>query len=156
MSKLYFAKFLAVEGEIKEGDIILQYQHNKGKYRRGIASSGKYINGERKVKLFLCSRDIQAGDTVTDGKGNYNRVDNNPNITGLEIASRQGWFKVIGEISPDAIWVKDGDEFDRNDFEMRWTNSKGENSLTMADVNTEETSPRLVAYFQCPTCKHYH
>lgn len=44
--------------------------------------------------------------------------------------------------------LKAGLEFDRNDFEVKWINSKGETSLTMTDVDNEDSPPRLKAFIK--------
>lgn len=44
--------------------------------------------------------------------------------------------------------LKAGLEFDRNDFEVKWVNSKGETSLTMKDVDNEDSQPRLKAFIK--------
>jgi hypothetical protein len=90
--KKYFAKYLPVEGEIK------------------------------KVKLFLCSRNIEVGDkyyyngTETDICDSEIRLEQ---IKEQEEKHGQKRFKVIGEISPEAIWVKEGDEFNEVDVRGR-------------------------------------
>lgn len=130
--KLYFAKFLPVEGGIKiKGDESIGDGPTKSqkidvtyKYRK------KY--GEQKVKLFLCSGDVQVGDKI---RGNYSSTDS----FDVECLRNDGdkdhphWivrgqdgneyfyetfasFKVIGEVSPEATWVKEGDEFDSSDL----------------------------------------
>lgn len=149
-SKPNFAKYLPVEGELEDFDIVLLPIH--GLYQ---------INGEQdlfkarrlkapKVKLFLCSRDIQVGDKfrhylidpkkscelrkpvhdfnklakeedicakVEDGKVWWSR--DSPYVTQrVNYATAiEGTFKVIGEISPNAIWVKEGDEFDESEVQ---------------------------------------
>lgn len=44
--------------------------------------------------------------------------------------------------------LKAGLEFDRNDFEVKWVNSKGETSLTMKDVDNEDLPPKLKAFIK--------
>jgi hypothetical protein len=113
--KKYFAKYLPVEGEIKEGDKIA-FEGNMNDiltFGTEVIPPKKY--SDKKVELFLCGRDIQVGDTIY--------ADNNyPNgiIISEEIFQTyesikyltNPHFKVIGKITKDAIWVKDGDEFD--------------------------------------------
>jgi hypothetical protein len=97
--KQYFAKYLPVEGEIKEGDIV-------------IGMDGK------KVKLFLCSRNIQVGDKVLDIRTNtWKEVNNSCGVELYKQKPNDIQFKVIGEISPNAKWVKEGDEFEENDWD---------------------------------------
>lgn len=123
----YFAKYLPVEGEIKEG-YCLDILKNEVIYYNG--NYGEEIPKElKKVKLFLCSRGITKGDKI---RGEY------PSTLGFDVEclrnddksssvphwvvrgqdnneyfyAKQDSFKVIGEISPDAAWVKEGDEFE--------------------------------------------
>jgi hypothetical protein len=147
----YFTKYLPVEGEIKEGDM----------YHNGIGVGPAYKNENwkgQKVKLFLCSRDIQVGDKV---RGEY------PSTLGFDVEclrtddsivphwavkgqdgkeyyyAKQDSFKVIGEVSPDATWVKEGDEFEqldifadkRQSFEDWWR----DNGTSKADKMSKRT-----------------
>lgn len=114
MSK-YFTKYIPVEGEIKEGDMI---RHpTTGNVSTHFDGDGvHWINNHtdwKKVKLLLCSRDITLDDCV---------------------------IKVIGEISPDAIWVKEGDEFEEDEVNII--------QLPISKLNHVE--------IKCPTCGRFH
>lgn len=141
--KPYFAKLIVVEGEIKEGDSLFittlkDYKDNT-EHRAFIQeasttlleniSNSKVMNPQ-KVKLFLCSRDIQVGDKVTykSHAGNWFKgtvavttnsytameEDRDPDSTdGFYMTyETKDVYKIIGEISPKATWVKEGHEFD--------------------------------------------
>lgn len=106
----YFTKYLPVEGEIKKGD---KFKCAKGENDRILVNEGivpiKDTIHYQKVKLFLCSRDIQVGDEFFDNKGNkyvYQTEDFEESYFESDLA-----YKVIGEVSPDATWVKEGMEF---------------------------------------------
>jgi hypothetical protein len=133
----YFAKYLPVEGEIKEGDITISSDGYLAKrletyYHYKWLESGKrqLLSEEetaqmKKVKLFLCSRDIQVGDKIYSFSRNvYDTVSNEHHIKLLEIQWR-AWVKPIGEISPDATWVKDGDEFEEDEWREVWDSGTG-------------------------------
>lgn len=124
--KPYFAKYLPVEGEIKEGDIFL----GKGELLRRIPEKHQAtgcIAGIPKdqpmgfiwhctpeqtkaVKLFLCSRDIQVGDEYTcpnKGKGIDVGFGQPPQVKVFMIYTKErnlcpDCYKIIGEISPEA------------------------------------------------------
>lgn len=87
--KKYFAKYLPVDGEIKKGDEYINSEIKVGEPTYGKIYIGlplviemghkgvgykdkdyfrKYM---RKVKLFLCSRDIQVGDEFKDGETSH-------------------------------------------------------------------------------------
>jgi hypothetical protein len=122
MSKLFFAKLLPVEGEIKNGskvatytvsgtiaDIITVKFTEKGLYGEETENYYDLEAGNLKlVKLFLCSRDIVVENKSTL-MGRLYSLD--PVVQKMESE-----YKVIGEISPEATWVKDGDEFDETEF----------------------------------------
>jgi hypothetical protein len=144
----YFAKYLPVEGEIKEGDLHLNkltgtIEPASKNVAANWSNNFSYNDGTRflrddykKVKLFLCSRDIQVGDKVK-----FQLVPNKTPWKELEVEEVYGFFgidktailkdgdfkihttpdnfcfKVIGEISPEATWVKEGDEFDDTECE---------------------------------------
>lgn len=103
MSKEYFAKYLPVEGEIKEGDKFIHTELNEKGIYTAINIDANFIDSVRgegdefsdpvvpiryckKVKLFLCSRD-------------------NPD-------------EIIGEVSEDAKWVKEDMEFSQEDIDI--------------------------------------
>ena len=140
----YFAKYLPVEGEIKENDRISLSKNNNligipNGYSKEMAAFATKQNHKR-VKLFLCSRDInwKQGDgkhiLITDDKNLWGQIEDdsvvpidvshaydNDTIVPLndgEQAEKNTIFKVIGEISKEAIWVKEGDEFDRKDIQI--------------------------------------
>lgn len=141
--KPYFTKYLPVEGEVKEGDItnhgiVKSVEKNKGEnpdelkiLKEGVRFWYTFTKGglgtnknTRKVKLFLCSRDIQVGDTCIDGEGDIVTIIDNKEESKdgfqirLEDSYPLGCFKVIGEVSPDAIWVTEGMEFEESDLEF--------------------------------------
>lgn len=152
----YFAKLLVVGGDdIEDGDYYL-FEGKITKCKKSIIPELKQFYGEewdsnwfQKVKLFICTINIQVGDKfrhyhidpkksaelkkpvhdfnnlakeedtcdkVEDGKVWWSRdsiyVQHRVNYaTGIE-----GTFKVIGEVSPDATWVREGDQFTEEDI----------------------------------------
>ena len=188
----YFTKYLPVEGEIKEGDRVI---HPDGEVRKCIEiikkdikendlivmteNSGHYRDKCKKVKLFLCSRDIKVGDKVKvdvldNGKLNDFTFKNIDIDEGLPVWEFEGVglfnyfpgydeelppFKVIGEISPDAIWVKEGDEFDEEEIERldrangrKYTKEQYESLVKL----TGHPKEPVFVQIKCPTCKTYH
>lgn len=122
MKKPYFAKYLPVEGEIQEGG---KYVYITNKVRVTKKSFPIPPNPDVKpVKLFLCSRDIQVGDKAYTGDPSmadldtvYERAEDIPVgesglLTSSSFIKEKIAYKVIGEISPKATWVKGGDEFE--------------------------------------------
>lgn len=83
-----------------------------------------YWDGQDSTALFLCSRDIQVGDkAIYDNKEviiiSYDERFLIWEFEGMPTPvnyNKELLFKVIGEISPDATWVKEGDEFDISDL----------------------------------------
>ena len=151
--KNYFCKYLPVEGEIKKGDYFYDGSEN-GVFQAQIDMEQK--GGCKKVKLFLCSRDISIGDKVRrpsgfserpdleftvnsigerDGKKLYKEGDENYHTKGTE----ENTYKVIGEISPDAVWVTEGMEFDEDECDWNDTNKYHD-----------------FIEIKCPTCKQFH
>lgn len=120
--KKYFAKYLPIEGEIKEGhlfrdefgyirpftdDDTIMYEHSKNK--------------PSAVKLFLCSDNIKVGEEYLFNVGYAagTKIADEEALEDIQKGTDIG-FKLIGEISPGAIWVKEGDEFiaEGNDCEV--------------------------------------
>lgn len=124
--KSYFAKYLPVEGEIKPGDLFEcldeTFGHKPYEMPFEKEKQSTPCSKCRKVKLFLCSRDIQVGDEV---HYNYNHdikwIVDKLFTTTLKSGSGEHpintVYKVIGEISPDAK-VKEGDEFDEDQIKI--------------------------------------
>jgi len=138
--KQYFAKYLPVEGEIKKGDYV------KCNGAQGIVTDtwgsitvlekdGEEHNWRSDIpklhKLFLCSRDIQVGDTNLqhyDPLTNTKCADEPRSINNeeellylkdyIEKVERYDCFKVLGEISPEATWVKEGDTFNNDEIKQ--------------------------------------
>jgi hypothetical protein len=144
----YFAKYLPVEGEIKSGwlevaGVMGKYRNEDDKFiyiqtPDGHVWSRKKEGARTYYKLFLCSRDIQVGDKAWFQLTKHSPLKELPCIdkdiegiilreyvTDSEIYNHyttpdqlNQCFKVIGEISPDATWVKEGDEFDEDEVQF--------------------------------------
>lgn len=136
MDKLYFAKYLPIEGEIKEGDwgfhkergatILMQWK-----------SGMPQFSGDKLAKLFLCSRDFQVGDKVRLFSNPTEEINVPKNFLVREngerfVDTRLSSFKVIGEISPEATWVKEGQEFDEDEVAL----GMGNNNYILSDIKT--------------------
>lgn len=188
--KTYFAKYLPVKGEIKEGDWVI---HPDGKVRKCIEiikgdkdfndfitmtdNTGCYRDKSKKVKLFLCSRNIQVGDKVKSfnypeqeerevvnlrtskklvGAENHSEIYHLVDIqypNEINTAAVSNFFKVIGEISPEATWVKEGDRFDKT--EIKWTPWGKEFDWEVLNSNGELPYPNATISIKGP-CGHFH
>ena len=176
MNKIFFAKYLPIEGEIKKDDNALN-PSNKKVVRVNAACLKNLVTPEwKKVKLFLCSRDISIGDKVRrpsgfserpdleftvnsigerDGKKLYKEGDENYHTKGTE----ENTYKVIGEISPDAIWVTEGMEFDDDELlkTIIYKCREPENNIPL---HVEPLEGCIVnntfIKIKCPTCKQFH
>lgn len=99
---------------------------------------GLVLDGE--PKLFLCTKDIVVGDRVwerlTTGQWMDWKVDN---INDLDIPNQ---LKIIGEISPNATWVKEHDTFSDDE----WKNEE----------NDGKNYDQLYKLMKCPTCNSFH
>lgn len=146
MNKIFFAKYLPIEGEIKKDDNALN-PSNKKVVRVNAACLKNLVTSEwKKVKLFLCSRDIQLED--------YKEIEK---IYIFHDGSEQP-FKVVGEISSDVVWVTEGMEFDEDElgFKMEefilkpWSELDLEAGFKLLKDGTWKVG------IKCPTCKTYH
>lgn len=174
--KRYFAKWLPVEGEpigygekyinkifklTKEGINVKSHIHDTfGKYL--IETRTKRENNDDtfrgrdqyivKMKLFICSRDLHIGDTVLY-PDTLQKVKVKNEAASYKI---YGCFKVIGEISSEATWVKAGDKF--NEDELILGSSTNEHKIRL-DIRTpipfgEEY--RWIIYVKNASCGHFH
>ena len=75
-------------------------------------------------KMFLCSRDIKIGDIIYDSKFNTKYLyteeidfdSDIPTISGADITG----YKIIGKISPEANWLKEGMEFSEDEIKVQF------------------------------------
>jgi hypothetical protein len=160
--KKYFVEIIPVEGEIKDGvDVIFNigsdvvHRNIKVDSTSVYDSNGKLLFDKEctiRVKLVLCSRDIKKGDEI------YSDFDKSP--LGKSGVDAQGFnFKIIGEISPEATWVKKGMEFDRNEIQphylfggstwRQWPDDTDESYWL------EDNRPCMVK-IKCTNCKTFH
>jgi hypothetical protein len=173
--KPYFAKYLPVEGEIKPGDKFLDKQLGictRDKENPWVEWKGGITNlvideDHKKVKLFLCSRDIQVGDRVWNqhsGYGEVKEIDEENQYLGVKYEAEdceceedfEYIVKVIGEISPEATWVKEGDEFDESQFIRYGLLQMGKNRVRCNDEMDQRYLTGYEVSTQCPTCKKFH
>lgn len=140
--KQYFLKYLPIEGEIKYGDYYLNHKVNHIAQRTDGSMDKSYI-GFKKVKLFLCNKEIQVGDkfnnTEIPNKEYIADVVNEKDIECYKhdcFIPRRYCYKTIGEISQDALWVKESDEFDEDEVQYDYAAN--------------------VYYIKCSQCKSFH
>lgn len=157
MNKLYFTKYLPVEGEIKEGNKFIIDVYNSHQYGIKTAEVVGYntirqkenfvqilpFDKEKckKVKLFLCSRDIQVGDKV---KSLNDSIQFYPIPATQRIAKNElgNYYKVIGEVSEYALsYVTEGMEFDEDGIK---------------NTNTRIFSHKFYIYQIKGPCGHFH
>src|ERR1044072_816929 len=120
--KKYFAKYLPVEGEPKKGDWVNSNGYINGEFKTIQLDRDLYpeeIGKFKKVKLFLCSRDVQVGVKAYNIKNVEFGEREVTTFQNSQDKSTVGWsnvgvdinelFKPIGQVSSGAKWVKDGD-----------------------------------------------
>ena len=181
----YFAKYFPVEGEIKKGEKVYWTDPDDG-HSSGIYtvvetptdditlilseySEAEVLHHEiQPVKLFLCSRDIQVGDEITHLGGLKETINSEEYLQKCQILFKTGEaFKVIGEISPDAIWVKEGDEFDDKDlYPIPYSYNEWYEKFDKQDRGRFESHASINRYNQVPNgwkaykvkgpCGHFH
>jgi hypothetical protein len=170
--KLYFTKYLPIGGEIREGDKAIDKNiHHPNNIvtlsfdKYGNASDGRGVYSSdglkklKKVKLFLCSRDIQVGDEVQLYKEGFKLGEKVVIKTkdNLNLAKMAMGFRVIGEISPEAKWVKEGDEFDKDEVTICWY--KGDKFWLYFqnwEVPRTEGEYHIVCKIKCDKCETFH
>ena len=138
----------------------------------------KYFAKNIDGKLFLCSRDIKVGDAIkclhnnTEGiitsikKQTNKKLDKNNQPTQRVVRYGKRYFtvesqvfKVIGLISPEATWVKEGDQFDEKGIEI--IHFRGETAWPIIGGSSYEVFKddfddwRIGVYIKGP-CGHFH
>jgi hypothetical protein len=103
-------------------------------------------------KMMLISRDIKIGDEVWNPVMNRKETvikdaslfGSSETITDLMEVEQCNSFKVIGEISSQATWIVEGDEFELKHF----------NPLSGADIEHKRSTKQIIR-IKGP-CGHYH
>ena len=157
--KTAIAKYLPVEGTPELEDF---YIDNSGILGLDGLSVELLDKGYKKIKFFAVTQDIETGDEVfgddvieepfNDGWGEFFRcivLEKREKTFFLSTGKKSGLtkfetkhdncYKILGELSPNAAWVKEGDEI------------KGEIDL--------QSGTRPAGYLfrvLCPTCNTYH
>lgn len=168
----YIVKLLPVEGEI------FPYEPNKMIFYNGQArrmkNDGvlikpnyhgcktrfeyyKYVNA-KPAKFFLCSREVSMEDMV------YTTDEFWPNsklikADDLDLNALAKAYKVIGEISPEAVWVKEGMEFEDDEVSLRFVDietGKSEREYKAGLKYLSKDKWKAIAFIKCPTCKYFH
>lgn len=135
--KPYFTKILPIDGKIVAGDWVIDI--NTG-FKAPLAAHAheyaKKLNEQtynKRAALFLCTRDIRPGDRISDKEGIIREVHHFETVLPYGVFVFEPWpsddekwihamdaYKTIGQISEEARWVKEGDEFDGS--EVCWCN----------------------------------
>lgn len=177
--KELFGKILKAEGNIESGD--RYFDSRNGVFESAVWNSDfEELNsttpsGNRiysKMKLVLCSRDVQLDDTVLFEShpdfGEKTVVLNDGGIITLHDGNKTGiqnLIKVIGEISPCATWVKDGDVFAEAETRLsgflKSENSEfGWHNNSYAPYSEEDLKSydkwKNFIKIMCPICKKFH
>jgi len=154
----YFAKYLPVEG----GVFFTNALNSEGV----IGQEGLQDVFFQKKKLFLCSRDWEYGDNVihikTFKKTTISPAFINKYLHKMGYNDDENWVKVIGEISPNATWVKEGDEFTEEQLGI-YTDDTLSSMVEFVPYNcipednwNDLGSPDIIIGILCPTCKTFH
>ncbi len=171
--KQYTARYLPVEGEIREQSIIYYSPSGnalnppkEGVYKvtKTSLNTISFDNGTvdrklcKKVKLFLTTNDIQVGDKVLDEEFcDWIVVES-------DLKNTKALTKVIGEISDKAIWVKDGNKIDEKDVSIIGKHRSFPDMDIFADnikeyyeqIKGVEEKYTLIFKVRCPTCNTFH
>ncbi len=111
-NKIYFTKYISVEGEIKEGDWYRSRKYPHLEAKKATAYWNKEIMSFydiERVRLFLCSRDITFPcDIYCFGEKVWRK--------NCQSMSCDECVRVIGEVSPDATWVTENMEFEEHNL----------------------------------------
>jgi len=160
----YFAKYIPVEGEIKENDLVINIDSDS----RPFPYAGEHPQYFKKVELSLCSRDIQVGDeNVRVGLDGYQPKITKGDIEAIKFFREAApdhpdndYFKVVGKISPEATWVREGDEFWESEIKLEKHLIMKDGSVFFSSSSEKEQSFRCkyadIVHIQCPTCKTFH
>lgn len=173
--KKYFVEWLPTIDTIKVGDRVIHPSYNDGNPIKVTTDTEADVlsDGGQNTKLFLCSKDINVGDKVIepctyDGTmREYTVVKTpekfrrdvpagiNPEVnSGNPISLNQFTFKLIGQISPNATWVKAGDEFEKSEVQY---NIRKELNNFESGMDWTHCEYDVIIFFKIKgPCGHFH
>lgn len=128
-------------------------------------NSSKYFAKEFPTgKLYIVTQDYSTTDLVVY-KDNLYEFDTVLSFTKYHtwtdhgVAKKQDFFKVIGEISPKASWVKDGDSFEEDEIQLvRICHDYDGNQgyCFHCERSKECGSQDFKVLIKCSNCKYFH
>ena len=133
----------------------------------------KTLQLEDKKKFFLCSKELQVGDLVWDEV--YDRKDIVIEHLSLGLVSFRSYSeamqphfpitqkekltKIIGPISPKAIWIKEDDSFEEEEIEFIILSGEVENLILRNHEELKSLVGRSLTNFHVRLkgpCGHFH
>lgn len=105
-------------------------------------------------KLFICSKDIKFGDEFIVASSNTKVI-----FTDSYREIQPDDYKIIGRVSPEAVWVKEGDTFSEDEIHMCAMNTVHPHTCVRLKENWHIHYPHL--FVLCckilnHSCKHFH
>lgn len=164
--KKYFTKYLPVDGEPELGKMCFVNgkldMYTEWHWREWINydTFDKAHQPIKAARLFLCSKDIQAGDKpIYMPSGKYHTVTGitQPMLDDNEV-EKLGLYKALGKISLEAVWLSEDVVITEDEVKFQTS----EYPPFEGDVDcTEEEFTKSEAPFKkikilCPICKTYH
>lgn len=170
----YFTEYIQTEGPIVEGDMIA-FEGNMNDilmFGKEVIPPAKW--SDKKVKLVLCTRDIQVGDKIQylsrDGEMWFEGILDK--IEGEYIFLKEDRFmddyhmsyllkdayKVIGKVSSQAVWVTKGMEFDTSELAYVMGEPKYPYYFEFSDIKCWdiEGMKKFPIAIKSSQCKHFH
>lgn len=178
----YFAKYLPIEGEIKEGDMALKPSFKWNRIDGGEIVEPPYfeevdetedISNMRLAKLFLCSRNLNNAEKLTwigSGEG-LAETPFGGTIVNIKLTSgtpHPNWVNVIGEISSEATWVTENQEFTEDEIKRTYSERDYDPEADEADwytyqIKGTDFDPKCSDSWhfnpikiKCANCKTFH
>lgn len=160
----YFAKYLPIEGELTKNCVAIDNKNIVQHIGDNPVLPELKKAGWKLAKLFLCSRNIQAGDEYYTNSFQKYKTPLEPDEDFFKYNNER--FKVIGEISPEATWVNEGDEFEEGDYRIRWYSLRAQRFTPHGDYEPSDEYTNLgegrkyghtTTYVQIKgPCGHFH
>ncbi len=131
----YVAYYIPCNEPIVDGDIVFvdrtigsgyfPVKNGKAIVNEGVLEYDVTYLKPKKVKLTLCSNDLSVGDnfnTFVNGRYSFGKISKDSgdswgvesSFTGVYVKKDEA-FKIVGDISPNATWVKHGDRINEDD-----------------------------------------
>jgi hypothetical protein len=175
--KRFFSKLMTIEGKIQEGDFAMK---EDGQIVYVNEAASKHLaDSWKRVRMVICDTQISVGNNIwyysRDNSILFNDIlakiegDNifleDDRMIGYPVEYdsfhmcylKKTAFKIVGSVSDESKWVKEGIEFDEEDLNwMVYHNDEDTFFYPISNYEKNTNDWRTTIAIKCPNCNIFH